>query len=185
MGVSDQVRLQLRVPVLRLFLPGQQEGQDVHSHSNCALMQILGLIIMLIIMDIIFFVFVPGSWMTYQENNTVWNNLRGLHGFAIFLSVIIFLLKVLAALPSCPSSTSSSCIASSSRPSEDSILLSFPFWLFITIFVPHLFRICSAFVVLLWNSISVALFAVINRIIQIMRCNDIKTNNFAECSMHV
>lgn len=49
-------------------------------------------------MDIIFFVFVPGSWMTYQENNTVWNNLRGLHGFAIFLSVVTFLLKVLPSL---------------------------------------------------------------------------------------
>ena len=45
-------------------------------------------------MDIIFFIFVPGSWMTYEENNHVWNNLRGMHGFAIFLSVIIFILKV-------------------------------------------------------------------------------------------
>lgn len=49
---------------------------------------------MLLIMDVLFFVFVPGSWMAYQENNTVWNNLRGLHGFAIFLSVVTFILKV-------------------------------------------------------------------------------------------
>jgi|LakMenE01Jun11ns_1017448.scaffolds.fasta_scaffold9906611_2 hypothetical protein len=49
---------------------------------------------MLIAMDILFFIFVPGSWMAYQENNTVWNNLRGMHGFAIFLSVIIFIAKV-------------------------------------------------------------------------------------------
>lgn len=49
---------------------------------------------MLLVMDVLFFIFVPGSWMTYQENNTVWNNLRGLHGFAIFLSVVIFILKV-------------------------------------------------------------------------------------------
>ena len=48
---------------------------------------------MLIIMDILFFVFVPRAWMSYQENNTVWNGLRGLHGFAIFLSVIIFFLN--------------------------------------------------------------------------------------------
>ncbi len=49
---------------------------------------------MLVIMDILFFIFVPGSWMTYQDNNSVWNGLRGMHGFAIFLSVITFLLKV-------------------------------------------------------------------------------------------
>ena len=49
---------------------------------------------MLQIMDIIFFIFVPGSWMTYEENNHVWNNLRSMHGFAIFLSVVIFILKV-------------------------------------------------------------------------------------------
>ena len=49
---------------------------------------------MLIAMDILFFIFVPGSWMAYQENNTVWNNLRGMHGFAIFLSVFIFIDKV-------------------------------------------------------------------------------------------
>ena len=51
---------------------------------------------MLIIMDILFFVFVPGPWMSYQENNTVWNGLRGLHGFAIFLSAIIFILKAIS-----------------------------------------------------------------------------------------
>lgn len=61
---------------------------------NMNRLQIFSLVILLIIMDILFFVFVPGSWMSYQENNTVWNNLHGLHGFAIFLSVIIFLLKV-------------------------------------------------------------------------------------------
>lgn len=49
---------------------------------------------MLVIMDVLFFIFVPGSWMTYQENNSVWNGLRGMHGFAIFLSVITFILKV-------------------------------------------------------------------------------------------
>lgn len=51
---------------------------------------------MLVIMDVLFFIFVPGSWMTYQENNSVWNGLRGMHGFAIFLSVITFILKVYA-----------------------------------------------------------------------------------------
>lgn len=50
---------------------------------------------MLVIMDILFFIFVPGSWMTYQDNNSVWNGLRGMHGFSIFLSVITFLLKVI------------------------------------------------------------------------------------------
>lgn len=59
-----------------------------------AITQIFALVIMLLVMDILFFIFVPGSWMAYQENNTVWNNLRGMHGFAIFLSVIIFILKV-------------------------------------------------------------------------------------------
>jgi hypothetical protein len=49
---------------------------------------------MLIVMDIFFFIFVPSSWMAYQEDNVVWNNLRGMHSFVIFLSVIIFLLKV-------------------------------------------------------------------------------------------
>jgi hypothetical protein len=45
-------------------------------------------------MDLIFYLFVTSSWMTLEENNTVWNGLRGMHGFAIFCSVVITVLKV-------------------------------------------------------------------------------------------
>jgi hypothetical protein len=94
MGMSHSFGLQLRDFILLLFLPDQQERQDFHLYCTCQEMQIFGLIIMLIVMDILFFIFVPSTWMAYQENNTVWDNLRGLHKFAIFLSVVIFLLKV-------------------------------------------------------------------------------------------
>lgn len=73
---------------------------------------------MLLVMDILFFVFVPGSWMAYQENNTLWNNLRGLHGFAIFLSVVTFVLKVLMSLFRFPCCTWCSGTASNCKPSE-------------------------------------------------------------------
>lgn len=49
---------------------------------------------MLQIMDIIFFIFVPQSWLAYQENNWVWNNQHGMHGFGIFIAVVVFLMKV-------------------------------------------------------------------------------------------
>ena len=50
---------------------------------------------MLLVMDIIFFIFVPQSWMAATENNSVWNNLRSMHGFAVFIAIIVFVLKVL------------------------------------------------------------------------------------------
>jgi hypothetical protein len=52
------------------------------------------LVIVLQVMDLIFFVFVPNSWMNDQTDNYLWNNLKGLHGFAIFLAVLVFILKV-------------------------------------------------------------------------------------------
>ena len=60
------------------------------------LIQIFGLIIMLIIMDIIFFIFIPSSWMSDSEGNFVWNNLQSMHGFAVFIAIIVFTLKVLS-----------------------------------------------------------------------------------------
>ena len=44
-------------------------------------------------MDLIFYLFVTSSWMTTEDNNSVWNGLKGAHGFSIFCSVIITLLK--------------------------------------------------------------------------------------------
>ena len=49
---------------------------------------------MLQIMDVIFFIFIPNSWLTTQENNWVWNNQKGLHTFAIIIAVVLFLMKV-------------------------------------------------------------------------------------------
>ena len=49
---------------------------------------------MLQIMDVIFFIFVPNSWLTTQENNWVWNNQQGLHVFAIIIAVVLFIMKV-------------------------------------------------------------------------------------------
>ena len=45
-------------------------------------------------MDLFFYLFVAGSWTTPTKNNLVWNSLQGAHGFAIFLSVVITILKV-------------------------------------------------------------------------------------------
>lgn len=45
-------------------------------------------------MDLFFYLFVAGSWTTTTKNNFVWNSLSGAHGFAIFCSVIITILKV-------------------------------------------------------------------------------------------
>lgn len=45
-------------------------------------------------MDLIFYLFVTPSWMATEANNSVWNGLKGMHGFAIFCSVIITILKV-------------------------------------------------------------------------------------------
>ena len=69
-------------------------------------------------MDVIFFIFVPASWMAYEENNTVWNNLRSLHGFAIFLSVVIFILKVPPPSRRSPCSTWYSSTRDNYRPNE-------------------------------------------------------------------
>ena len=53
-------------------------------------------------MDIIFLVFVPNSWMNDQTDNYLWNNLKGVHGFAIFIAVLVFLLKVTLTLNQIP-----------------------------------------------------------------------------------
>jgi len=45
-------------------------------------------------MDLFFYLFVAGSWTTQTKTNFVWNSLSGAHGFAIFCSVIITILKV-------------------------------------------------------------------------------------------
>ena len=52
------------------------------------------MVILLLVMDLIFYLFIAPSWMATQLNNDVWNGLHGIHGFAIFLSVIISLLKI-------------------------------------------------------------------------------------------
>lgn len=57
-------------------------------------MQIFYIVVLLLLMDLIFYLFVTSSWMTLEENNSVWNGLHGMHGFAIFCSVIITILKV-------------------------------------------------------------------------------------------
>lgn len=58
------------------------------------LIQLFYMIIGLCVLDLFFFLFVPSTWMSYEENNIVWNNLHGMHVFAIFCSAIIFILKV-------------------------------------------------------------------------------------------
>ncbi len=65
-------------------------------------MQIFYLVILLLVMDLIFYLFVTSSWMTLEEGNSVWNGLKGMHGFAIFCSVVITILKVRMCLFSCP-----------------------------------------------------------------------------------
>lgn len=45
-------------------------------------------------MDFLFYLFVAGSWATPTKNNLVWNSLQGAHGFAIFCSILITILKV-------------------------------------------------------------------------------------------
>ena len=36
----------------------------------------------------------PQAWLAYQEDNWVWNNQHGMHGFGIFIAVVVFLMKV-------------------------------------------------------------------------------------------
>jgi hypothetical protein len=55
---------------------------------------VFGIVAALVLLDLLFFVFVPRTWMTEDANNAVWNSLRSMHGFAIFLSVVVLLLKV-------------------------------------------------------------------------------------------
>lgn len=57
------------------------------------------LVIVLLVMDLLFFLFVPSAWMAYEDDNTVWNGLHGLHGFAIFCSVLIAIGKVHMVIP--------------------------------------------------------------------------------------
>jgi hypothetical protein len=64
-------------------------------------MQIFYLVILLLLMDLIFYLFVTSSWMTMEEGNSVWNGLKGMHGFAIFCSVVITILKVRMWICSC------------------------------------------------------------------------------------
>jgi hypothetical protein len=64
-------------------------------------------------MDLIFYLFVTSSWMATEEGNSVWNGLHGLHGFAIFCSVVITILKV--ALPPRRSPSSGCCTTSGRR----------------------------------------------------------------------
>ena len=61
---------------------------------NSLLTEVFGIVAALMVLDVLFFVFVPRTWMTEDVNNTVWNSLRSMHGFAIFLSVVILILKV-------------------------------------------------------------------------------------------
>ena len=58
------------------------------------LTEVFGIVAALMVLDVLFFIFVPRTWMTEDVNNTVWNSLRSMHGFAIILSVLILLLKV-------------------------------------------------------------------------------------------
>ena len=50
--------------------------------------------LVLVGLDLLFFVFVPKTWMSDEENNTIWNGMKGLRAFAIFLSVLELALKV-------------------------------------------------------------------------------------------
>jgi hypothetical protein len=48
----------------------------------------------LLVLDIIFFLFVSGGWLTLNPDASLWNSLIGMHRFALFTSAIVFFLKV-------------------------------------------------------------------------------------------
>jgi hypothetical protein len=51
-------------------------------------------IIVLAIYDVLFAILEMRVWTTEEIGNNVWNSLNSLHGFAIFCSIIEFVLKV-------------------------------------------------------------------------------------------
>lgn len=74
-------------------------------------------------MDLFFYLFVAGSWTTPTKTNFVWNSLQGAHGFAIFCSVVITILKVRLFLVRFLCSTSSIPFASQSSTNERLIFM--------------------------------------------------------------
>ena len=45
-------------------------------------------------MDIIFYIFIPSSWLGKEEGNYVWNNLHSMYVFALIIAIIVTILKV-------------------------------------------------------------------------------------------
>jgi|JI6StandDraft_1071083.scaffolds.fasta_scaffold41783_2 hypothetical protein len=83
-------------------------------------------------MDLIFYLFVTSSWMSTEDQNTVWNNLKGAHGFSIFCSVVITILKANLTSFRSPFSTSSKPSENLSTSNDHLLifnLLAFPFYL--------------------------------------------------------
>lgn len=49
----------------------------------------------LIFVDLIWLLAVGGIWTTWLKNNKVWDDMHGLHVFALFMSVINLIVKVI------------------------------------------------------------------------------------------
>lgn len=50
--------------------------------------------IVLAVLDIIWFLFVGSVWGEQIKGDVLWNSLHGIHSFCIFTSVLVFLIKV-------------------------------------------------------------------------------------------
>jgi hypothetical protein len=82
----------------------------VSSREHLVTNVVIGIVAVLVLLDVLFFVFVPRTWLTEDANNSIWNSLKSMHGFAIFCSVIVLLLKVRHCLCSFPCFGSSGII---------------------------------------------------------------------------
>lgn len=57
----------------------------------------------LIVLDLVFFLFVSGHWLTIElAAGSLWNSLMGMHRFALFTSFIVFILKVIGVVMKIP-----------------------------------------------------------------------------------
>ena len=64
-------------------------------------MQISGAVILLFVVDFLFAVIEFPVWTAVDPNNSVWQELRAMHNFGIFLFVVINILKIVLLVLTC------------------------------------------------------------------------------------
>ena len=99
--LPHQNRLQFHSHLVLLLHLAESKGCPCSQNCIFYITQISGAVILLFVVDFLFAVIEFPVWTAFDANNSVWQELRPMHNFGIFLFVVINILKIVLLVLTC------------------------------------------------------------------------------------